>query len=1061
MSSPPPRTSEYKSIQQQFEQAKPLKEKESRGQPARKTTAGNAERFAEARFTVTQGLLVAFLALLGILQLLGLYLFTSGFLLTRLVLPHKSECAVPPTGLESKYLPGNSKTGCWHPKQFEKAVVVVIDALRYDFTVPFPPPRVAGTKEEGEVKKWDEPRHFHNAIPLFYDTAIASPQNAILLPFIADPPTTTLQRLKGLTTGTLPTFIDAGSNFAGTAIDEDNIVDQLRNASKKVVHLGDDTWHALFPDSFEPDLTHAYDSFNVWDLHTVDNGVTEHLIPLLQPANASKWDVIFAHYLGVDHAGHRYGPDHPAMNTKLKQMDTTMRQVMDLIDDDTLLIVMGDHGMDSKGDHGGESDDEIEAAIWMYSKQPKFGRRWRFPVEPPVNAKFHSVAQIDFVPTLSLLLGIPIPFNNLGKPILEAFIGKDGKGYQNLARVYRLAAAQIHRYMAEYSLVRRLDDDATAAPASLWSTAQAMWDMTRSGEKMDDIKWNSIFGGFYNYQTETIRVCRMLWARFDVLRMASGIFVLATSLGLMVLYARGLGALRLALSPGFVKRGGLGLIGGAIGGAVMGYTVPGVSLTHAAALSAALGGSAGIANVFHKARSSLRVPYPTTIWSWISVVFTIALSLGFAANSFTIWEDEILTFFLSTIGVLFLISSLRQETVVDRALGSYHSVTFILLTRLASLSRLCREEQMPFCRSTYYASSTSSTSANWQLAIPYLVAAGLPSIVQQFYENTRSNHLSAKLWYTYLFRAALTLGAIYWTLNAADDGEWFSPDINQYLGTAKVTVAQMALGIAIPVGYSIYIWSAPFLSILSTPLPRLRAGQAMPPSAASTGFLSEDGKSRVQVLGYSNAHGTRYFLLPTLYAAAIIVLQKPVGAGTIALQLWSILSLLEILHANKLKDSAVGPITLALLGGFYYFKTGHQYTLASLQWDAAFLAMKTVKYPWSPLLIVGNTYGAQILSVLAVPAVVLWKRDPRRKGLTAEVAKATVTHFLFFATVGLATAMWAGWLRRHLMLYRIFSPRFLLGAGAGVVVQVFGIFVAVVGTRWSFLSVGAVFGVDS
>ena len=40
----------------------------------------------------------------------------------------------------------------------------------------------------------------------------------LLLKFIADPPTTTLQRLKGLTTGSLPTFIDAGSNFAGEVI---------------------------------------------------------------------------------------------------------------------------------------------------------------------------------------------------------------------------------------------------------------------------------------------------------------------------------------------------------------------------------------------------------------------------------------------------------------------------------------------------------------------------------------------------------------------------------------------------------------------------------------------------------------------------------------------------------------------------------------------------------------------------------------------------------------------------------------------------------------------------
>jgi phosphatidylinositol glycan class O len=98
---------------------------------------------------------------------------------------------------------------------------------------------------------------------VLYELAEKHPENALLLPFIADPPTTTLQRLKGLTTGTLPTFIDAGSNFAGTAIDEDNLIAQARNAGKTVVHLGDDTWHSLYPGYFEPNLTRAYDSFIV------------------------------------------------------------------------------------------------------------------------------------------------------------------------------------------------------------------------------------------------------------------------------------------------------------------------------------------------------------------------------------------------------------------------------------------------------------------------------------------------------------------------------------------------------------------------------------------------------------------------------------------------------------------------------------------------------------------------------------------------------------------------------------------------------------------------------
>jgi GPI ethanolamine phosphate transferase 3 subunit O len=56
---------------------------------------------------------------------------------------------------------------------------------------------------------------------------LSQPNRTRLMNFIADPPTTTLQRLKGMTTGSLPTFIDIGSNFASPEINEDNIIDQV------------------------------------------------------------------------------------------------------------------------------------------------------------------------------------------------------------------------------------------------------------------------------------------------------------------------------------------------------------------------------------------------------------------------------------------------------------------------------------------------------------------------------------------------------------------------------------------------------------------------------------------------------------------------------------------------------------------------------------------------------------------------------------------------------------------------------------------------------------------
>ena len=86
----------------------------------------------------------------------------------------------------------------------------------------------------------------------------------------------------------------------------------------------------LFPDLFNQSF--PFPSFDVWDLHSVDQGVITHLFPYLNapipdslsiylPNNtfkdnskdkekhATDWDLLVGHFLGVDHAGHRFGPE--------------------------------------------------------------------------------------------------------------------------------------------------------------------------------------------------------------------------------------------------------------------------------------------------------------------------------------------------------------------------------------------------------------------------------------------------------------------------------------------------------------------------------------------------------------------------------------------------------------------------------------------------------------------------------------------------------------------------------------------------------------------------------
>ena len=114
--------------------------------------------------------------------------------------------------------------------------------------------------------------------------------------FLADSPTVTMQRLKGMTTGSLPTFIDIRNNFAASSVAEDSLIAQLVAHNRSIGFVGDDTWLALYPNHFNQ--SYPYDSFNVKDLDTVDEGVAEHFIPLLERAQHS---LLIGHCLGVDH----------------------------------------------------------------------------------------------------------------------------------------------------------------------------------------------------------------------------------------------------------------------------------------------------------------------------------------------------------------------------------------------------------------------------------------------------------------------------------------------------------------------------------------------------------------------------------------------------------------------------------------------------------------------------------------------------------------------------------------------------------------------------------------
>ncbi|KAM7393161.1 hypothetical protein PAMA_008015 [Pampus argenteus] len=427
----------------------------------------------------------------------GIYLFVGGFLLVRLEVNRTSTCR---DVLQPGEEPGDF---CRIQPRFRRAVLLIIDALKIDFA-RFDPNNTS-------------PRPYENKLPVLEETASSRPSHGRLYPFRADPPTTTMQRIKGFTTGSLPTFVDVGNNFASSAIFEDNLIHQFGQEGKRVVFMGDDTWESLFPKKFYRSL--PFPSFNVKDLHTVDNGILQHLYTTMVGGD---WDVLVAHFLGVDHCGHRFGPDHPAMADKLTQMDGVIRSVIDRLQNDTLLVVMGDHGMTDTGDHGGESQKETDAAIFLYSPSPLFPG-------PPSQREPDVVPQTDLVPTLALLLGVPIPYSSVGQVLLPLFPphGQTEGAVGGLSQLEALwiNAKQVNRFLETYSGMAK-----DIPPESL---SQLKDDFARlSSEYLSSVRKGrspspELASSLQAYLTSVRDTCRATWARFNPLKMAAGLAILA------------------------------------------------------------------------------------------------------------------------------------------------------------------------------------------------------------------------------------------------------------------------------------------------------------------------------------------------------------------------------------------------------------------------------------------------------------------------------------------------------------------------------------------------------
>ncbi|KAJ2376878.1 major facilitator super transporter protein [Coemansia sp. RSA 2607] len=373
-------------------------------------------------------LLVAVLAV----ELVGLGFFVKGFF------PYKR--SIP--GFASVQDQPESVVGVSQQEplthQYDRLVIMLVDALRNDFV-------------------------FGNNSAMAYTQGLLREGRAIGYTAKALAPTVTMPRIKALMTGTVPNFLDAVLNIAESDTSsslkfQDNLLWQLKNQGKTINMFGDDTWLRLFPDIFS--RTDGTSSFFVTDTVEVDNNVTRNVRPELE---RDGWDVSIFHYLGLDHIGHLAGPDSPLMRPKQKEMDQVVQEILEIVTEKdmkrmgadssakpTLFVLLGDHAMNEIGNHGGNSQLET-STVFVFMGQGIRGKPIADKGKNALSALLTNVVpQINLVPTLSLLFGVPVPKNNLGLPLPELISGYTDS---ERLRLLQLAAHQI------YGVVQANDPD--------------------------------------------------------------------------------------------------------------------------------------------------------------------------------------------------------------------------------------------------------------------------------------------------------------------------------------------------------------------------------------------------------------------------------------------------------------------------------------------------------------------------------------------------------------------------------------------------------------------------
>uniref|UniRef100_A0A0C9PZY4 PIGO_0 protein n=1 Tax=Fopius arisanus TaxID=64838 RepID=A0A0C9PZY4_9HYME len=925
----------------------------------------------------------ALLLWISYLMTAGLFLFIDGFFLTRVSRPETANCTLcrgDSCSPESLLKNTSSPEICLEPRG--RVVVLVIDALKYDF--------LEWTEDPPDI-------NFHrNKIPIVHQLLTEQPHNARLFKSIADPPTTTMQRIKALTTGTLPTFIDISSNFATGEIDEDNVIDQNRNNG--VVFMGDDTWTGLFPSKFLRQFPSP--SFNVLDLDTVDRDVRNRIFFELQRKD---WALLVAHTLGVDHCGHKHGQNHPEMIRKLNETNELINEIIQVLDEHTILFVIGDHGMTESGDHGGDSPSEVEAAMFVYSKQPL--QEFIF-LEP-----LRIVNQIDIVPTFSAILGTPIPFSNIGTVIVDA-LPKFRNGTDDEEHPWYTVHAVWRNVMQTKRYIEAYSSDTFLFTEEKLETLEKLYENVHDHLKNITVEkdLNSFLKASSVYFKYLRDSCIEIWVQFDANLMSQGLLLVFCVLFFMYLILSGIPEVQMLkiLDSSFLR---ISLAGNIASAAVI-YTLYSLNILEdfkntnffvSGVISLSFLVILVIQNWDIISYTWYTNPKPTKSDYLLRVIPSLAIG-GLFSNSYVVHEDKVLSFLLITL-VWVLVYTINDEPEnfyrkSKKSSKLYHQrIIFITMgfficmaIRMSSYFWRCREEQLGnSCTTTILGKVGSMTSNNFEriLLIFTLIGLALYITIMRMW-LTNCGNLSGFSLSTILARYCHPLMVVcmgsYWVLQTLPK----DPRVKFVFAWQINAFALVVYWCAILAVVVIFIKPLQvFLLPRNQETLNVYQGENIVPKLfdkVKELFYTRkrEGDDDIPIVyGLGTVYSAAFISLGIVGSLIYALLLGNVLAPTVLLLVVTVTVILGIVAVERYRNandiyelmqvSNTAVLSWFLIAEYFFYGTGHQPTFPTIYWDAAFVGTEGHYYGnIIPAILIGiNTFGSHLLMGITLPLLVI------------------------------------------------------------------------------------------